>query len=121
MATPPENKESLAAADAMSTALQAEQLALEAIKDCERKAARLIDVAQQQARTIAERTNRRIGKLHAHCARATEAQIKTMLREDATAANQAIRPEAEAHTLEAAVDRVAVRLTGGKEQGEPSD
>ncbi len=109
---PPETKEPLAASDAMNAALQAEQRALQAIKDCERDAARLIETAQQQARTITERTNRRISRLHAHCARVTEAQIKAMLREGADAANEAIRPEVEAHTLEAAVDRVAARLTG---------
>lgn len=115
MSTPPENKEPLATPDAMNMALQAEHRALEAIKGCERDAARLIDTAQQQARTITERTNRRISRLHAHYARVTEAQIKVMLREGADAADQAIHPEAKAHTLEAAVDRVAARLTGNGE------
>ena len=100
----------------MNKVLQAERHALETIKDCEREAAGIIHAAQQQARAISERTNRRIGELHAHCARVTAARIETMLKEDASEANQAIRLEAEACTLQAAVERVAARLTG---EGEP--
>jgi hypothetical protein len=120
MSKPTKDREPAGSADAMNTALQAEQRALDAIKDCEREAAGIIAAAQQQARAITERTNRRITKLHAHCARTTEAQIETMLKEDAREANQAIRPEAEACTLEAAVDHVAARLTGEEEHNAPS-
>ncbi len=104
----------------MNTALQAEQRALDAIKECEREAAGIIGDAQQQARAIAERTNRRIAKVHTHCARVTTAQIETMLKEDTREADQAIRQEAEAFTLELAVDRVAARLTGEEEHDAPS-
>lgn len=105
----------------MNKVLQAEQDALQAIEDCEREAAGIIHSAQQQAHTISERTNRRIGELHAHCARVTAAQIETMLKEDASEAKQAIRLEAESSTLRAAVERVAARLTGEEERDASSN
>lgn len=108
-------KEPVTSADAMNTALQAEQRALEAIRDCEQEAAGIIAAAQQRARAIAERTNRRIAEVHAHCARVTGTRIETMLKEDVREANQAIRAEEETRILEAAVDRVAARLTGEEE------
>ena len=111
MSKPTKDREPAGSADAMNTALHAEQRALEAIKDCERTAAGIIGAAQQQARTIAERTNRRIAEMHAYCARVTGARIETMLKENANEANQAIRPE-EGCALEAMVDHVAARLTG---------
>lgn len=103
----------------MNTVLQAEQRVLDAIKDCEREAAGIIGAAQQQARAISERTNRRIAQVHARCARVTERQIETMLKEHAGEASEA-RLEAQACTLEAAVDRVAARLTGEEEHDAPS-
>lgn len=121
MSKPTKDREPLASADAMNKVLQAEQDALQKIKDCEREAADIIHAAQQQARTISERTNRRIGELHAHCARVTAARIETMLKEDASEAKQAIRLEAEARTLQAAVERVAARLTGEEERDASSN
>ncbi len=99
----------------MNTALEAEQHALEAVKDCEREAAAIIDAAQQQARAITERTNRRIGQLHVHCARVTAARIDILLKEDADAADQNIQWGREQRALAAAVERVAARMTGEEE------
>lgn len=120
MSKPTKDKEPIASADAMNTALQAEQCALDAIKDCEREAAGIIGNAQQQVRAIAERTNRRIANVHAHCARVTGARIETMLKEDSRKADQAIRLEENASTLARAVDRVAARLTSEEEHDVPS-
>ncbi len=105
----------------MNKVLEAEQHALETIADCEREAAGIIHAAEQQARAISERMNRRIGELHAYCARVTAERIETMLKEDASEAKQAIRLEAEACTLQAAVERVAARLTGERERDASSD
>lgn len=121
MSKPTKDREPVASPDAMNKALQAEQHALETIKDCEREAAGITHAAQQQARAIMDRTNRRIGELHAHCARVTATQIETMLKEDTSEAKQAIRLETEACTLQAAVERVAARLTGEEEHDAPSD
>jgi vacuolar-type H+-ATPase subunit H len=121
MSKPTKDREPLASGDAMNKVLRAEQDALQTIEDCEREAAGIIHAAQQQARAISERTNRRIGELHAHCARVTAAQIETMLKEDASEAKQAIRLEAESRTLQAAVERVATRLTGEEERDASSN
>jgi hypothetical protein len=115
MSKPAKDKELATSADAMNTVLQAEQRALEAVKDCERQAAGIIGVAQQQARAITERTNQRITNVHAHCARVTGERIETMLKEDIKKADQAIRLEEGASALVTAVDRVAARLTGEEE------
>jgi hypothetical protein len=120
MSKPKRDSEPVTSADAMNTALQAEQRALDAIKDCEREAAGIIGNAQQQVRAIAERTNRRIANVHAHCARVTGARIETMLKEDGGKADQAIRLEEDAPTLATAVDRVTARLTGEEEHDAPS-
>jgi vacuolar-type H+-ATPase subunit H len=120
MSKPTRNKESVTSADAMNTALQAEQHALKAIRDCEEEAAGIIAAAQQQARAITERTNRRIAEVHAHCARVTGKQIDNMLKEDTGKVDQAIRAKEGACTLEAVVDSVAARLTGEEEHDTPS-
>ena len=104
----------------MNTVLQAEQRALDAIKDCEHEAAGIIGKAQQQARAIAERTNRRIVNVHAHCARVTGEQIETMLKEDSREVAQATRLGDDASALATAVDRVAARLTGEEQHDAPS-
>jgi hypothetical protein len=97
--------------DAMNRALESEQRALDAIAECEREAAKLIDSAQQQARSLVERTDRRIQDLHLRCVRATDHRLDAMLREDAREAEQAGRPESRAKALEAAVLRLATRLS----------
>lgn len=107
--------------EAMNTTLQAEQRALDAIKTCERQAAELINAAQQQARLIAERADRRISDLHVRCARTTAEEIEAMLREDAHEADHSTQPELKIEALEAAVDHVAARLTGEREHDAPSD
>ncbi len=98
--------------EAMNTALQAERQAVDGIEACTRQAAKLIEDAQQQARRIGERTNRRISDLHTRCARATEAHIDGMLKEDANVADSEVQPQMETEFLKAAVDRIAARLTG---------
>lgn len=120
MSKPTRNKELVTSADAMNTALQAEQHALKAIRDCEEEAASIVGAAQQQARAITERTNRRIAEVHAHCARVTGRRIENMLKEDTGEVDQAIRAKEGACTLEAVVDRVAARLTGEEEHDTPS-
>ena len=120
MSKPVRNKEPVTSADAMNTALQAEQHALKGIRDCEQEAAGIIAAAQQQVRAITERTNRRITEVHAHCARVTGRRIENMLKEDTGEADQAIRAKEGECTLEAAVDRVAARLTGEAEHDIPS-
>jgi vacuolar-type H+-ATPase subunit H len=105
------DRETQIPADAMNVVLQAEQRALDVVKDCECEAAGIIDAARQQARTIAERTNRRISHVHADSVRATSQQIEAMLKEDAAATNHAVDPKTEKNILEMAVKGVAARLT----------
>lgn len=98
--------------DAMNRALQAEQRALDDIKKCEREAEMLVGGAQQQSRLLVERTDRRIQSLHLRCARATAELVDAMAVEDAREAGKPDRPESDAKALEAAVERIAARLTG---------
>lgn len=97
--------------DAMNRALESEQRALAAIEECEREAANLIDSAQQQARSLVERTDRRIRDLHLRCVRATADRLDAMVKEDATEAELGGGLESGAKALEAAVDRLAARLS----------
>lgn len=106
------DRETQVPADAMNAVLQAEQRALAAVKDCEREAAGIIDAARQQARTITERTNRRISQVHAASVRATSQQIEAMLKEDVATTNHAVDAKTENNILEMAVKDVAARLTG---------
>lgn len=98
--------------DAMNAVLQAEQRALDAVKDCELEAAGIIDGVRQQARTISERTNRRISQVHAGSVRATAQQIEAMLKKDVAVTNHAIDSRTEDNILIMAVKGVAARLTG---------
>lgn len=98
--------------EAMSTALQAEQRALDAIKDCEQRAAELGNDARRQTRAIAQRTDRRISALHTQRARALAEKVDTMLREDAALSAEATQITLEQKMLELAVERVAAWLTG---------
>jgi cell division septum initiation protein DivIVA len=96
----------------MNAALQAEQRARDAIKTCERQAAELIGSAQQQSRSITERANRGISDLHVRCAHVITEEIDAMMAEDADDVGHATQPALELAALEAAVERVAARLTG---------
>jgi vacuolar-type H+-ATPase subunit H len=101
--------------EAMNTALQAERQAVAGIEFCTRQAAKLVENAQQQARHLAERTNRRISDLHARCTQATAERIDSMLKEDANEADEGVQPHVETEFLQAVVDSVAARLTGENE------
>lgn len=98
--------------DAMNRALASERQALDAVEACEREAEKHIESARQQARSLIERTDRRIRDLHLRCVRATEKTVDAMVSEDARKAQQADRPETREKALDAAVDRLATRLTG---------
>ena len=97
--------------DAMNRALESEQRALAAIEECQREAADFIDSAQQPARSILERPDRRVRDLHLRCVQATADRVDAMGREDAREAEQAARPEAQGKAMEEAVGRLAAHLT----------
>lgn len=98
--------------EAMNEALEAEQRALGAVRECEREAAKLVESAKERARAILERTDRRIRDLHLRCARATEERVQAMVEEDARESEEDTHREREARELGPAVERLAARLTG---------
>lgn len=97
--------------DAMNRALASERQALDAIEVCEQEAQMDVESARQQARSLSERTDRRIRDLHLRCVRATQEIVDTMVSEDAREAEQTDWPESREKALAAAVDRLANRLT----------
>ncbi len=99
---------------AMNLVLQAEREAEQAIVDCEHRAREMLHAAQQRARRIAERTNKRITLMQMRCAQAVRARIKTLERAEETATAEHNADRLEPAVLAALVEEVAARLSGDK-------
>ncbi len=98
--------------EAMNRVLGAEHDAKAAITECEALAAATVEQARQRARRIAERTDRRISRLHAACELAAARSIDLLLRQERGSDAQRNAPPHEQEVLAAAVERLAALLTG---------
>ena len=97
--------------DAMNAALAAERRAQQAVDECQEEADRIVEQARQQARRIADRTDTRISRVHNHCAEATRKEVHR-LQSKAENMGQHRPPDSQQlEILEAAVRRLAARLT----------
>lgn len=98
---------------AMNHVLEAERAARDQAVRCEAEAATLVEQARQQARRIAARTDARLTHIHTSCGLATARQIEALLRQETSESEIGVGTPQEQELLQAAVDRLAARLTGG--------
>lgn len=98
--------------NAMNTVLEKERQSREQIEQCEREAAALLDRAQRRARAVSERTDKRITALRQRCEETTQRAVKDLLAEDKERSQEKSMHEDEIFRMEAAVRRLAARLTG---------
>lgn len=98
---------------AIAQVLVAEGAAREAIDAAHEQAARIAEASRAALRASAERTQSRIARLRAACARRADAEVAA-LRAQADRLAQPPQPhDDDTARIEAAVIRLAARLTGG--------
>jgi vacuolar-type H+-ATPase subunit H len=105
-------------AEAMDVVLKAEQEAKAAIRDCKRKARRIVEDAQVHAGVIERRTNERITLLHLRCKQDLAKRIAVLERKAAASLKGLSRKDWRADEVTAIVDRVAAELVNRK-SGKP--
>ncbi|MDH3314495.1 MAG: hypothetical protein OEN48_09745 [Betaproteobacteria bacterium] len=98
--------------EAMNSVLEKERQSRERIEQCEREAAALLDKAQRRARAVSDRTDKRIIAFRQRCAETTQRAMDTLLAEDSEGSERAPERERESSQIDAAVRRLAARLTG---------
>ncbi len=98
--------------EAMNTVLEKEQQSRERIEQCEQEAAALLDKAQRRARAVSDRTDKRITAFRQRCAEATQRAVDGLLAEDSERSERTSEHEQDFSQTEAAVRRLAARLTG---------
>lgn len=98
---------------AIAQVLLAEREAREAIDAAREQAARIAEASRAELRAAGERTQSRIARLRAACVRRADAEVAA-LRVQADRLARPLQPhEVDAARVEAAVTRLAARLTGG--------
>ena len=98
---------------AIARVLDAEHSARDAVRDAGGTAAQMIEAARAAARTLAERTERRIGAVRARYEQKTTAEVAALDAEAAEVAAPHELTPADLARLDAAVAELAVRLTAG--------
>lgn len=98
--------------EAMNAVLEKERQSREKIGHCEQEAAALLDNAQRRARAVSERTDRRMTAFRQRCEETTQRQVHELLAEDSERCERTPIKEREISQLDAAVRRLAARLTG---------
>ncbi len=100
--------------DAIARLLCAERAAEEAVADARREADGVVAAAHARAVAIAERTDRRITRIHAGSAEVTASVIAAMRDQARDAVSRSERPLPPA-AIEEAADRVADWILGAEE------
>lgn len=98
--------------EAMNTVLEKERQSRERIAQCEREADELLDKAQRRARAVSDRTDKRITALRQRCAETTKRAVDELLAEGSESLEPKPGRERESSQIDAAVRRLAARLTG---------
>jgi hypothetical protein len=99
------------AAQAIDRVLLAERDAQAAVAACEREGSGVLEAARQTARGIAERAQARAVALHGRAAKNLELCAATLMEQRVKSAAEAVRQLSEPGRLDAALERVAARLT----------
>jgi hypothetical protein len=98
--------------EAMNTVLEKERQSREKIEHCEREAATLLDKARRRARAVADRTDKRITAFRQRCEETTRREVDELLAGDSERSERTPMQEREISQIDAAVRRLAARLTG---------
>jgi Na+/phosphate symporter len=98
--------------EAMNSVLEKERQSRERIEQCEQEAAALLDRAQRRARAVSDRTDKRITAFRQRCAETTQRAVDGLLAEDSERSERTSEHEQDFAQIEAAVRRLAERLTG---------
>jgi len=98
-------------AEAMNRVLAAERAALAEVESCRAEADKALESARREARAILERAERVAGDIHARTGRLAEARAR-QLRERW---DREHGPAGQGDLLEAALRRLAARMTGGSD------
>jgi hypothetical protein len=111
-----DDEQSAAASAAMNRVLEAEQVAEQAVAECERQAQALLQAAYARAQRIAGRTEERISLLRMRCSERVTRQIEVRERV-ARAAREGESPgHPQGERLPAVVEALAAELSGGETQ-----
>jgi regulator of protease activity HflC (stomatin/prohibitin superfamily) len=98
-------------AEAMNRVLAAERAALAEVDACRADAGKALEAARHEARAILERAERVAREIHAR----TERLAATRARQMAESAQDKRGDREPGELLEAAVERLAARMTGGSD------
>ena len=101
----------VAATAAMDRVLQAERDALAAVAECERVSAAELERAREERRTLLERTQARIVRLHGRAAAALERRAADILEGHLRSATAQVEQLADPQRRHAALERLGERLT----------
>jgi vacuolar-type H+-ATPase subunit H len=99
------------AARAIDHVLQAESAAREVVTACERACSSMLENARQQARTIGERAAARSSDLHRRAAKKLQLCAAAVMNERSKSAEAVVRQLSDPTRLNAAIERLSVRLT----------
>jgi hypothetical protein len=111
MSTEPDEPPLLTAGEAMDRILKAERDGLGAVLECERESAAALEQARQWRRTLLERTQARVIALQARAAAALERRSAGILGRHRQAASAEVAQLADPGRRQAAIERLAARLT----------
>ena len=98
-------------AQAMDRALATERAAQQAIADCERQAAEMLEGARQQRRTMLERAQARIVALHTRVAGTLERQAAVITETSRQSAATAVEQLSDPGRCTQALEQLAAHLT----------
>ena len=108
----PENRPSETVEQAINRVLQAERQAQQSVEACRLEAMKIRQAAQQQAKHIANRTNERLAVCHMRCNSILTREIREHERAAAASQTGASTYRLDEAALSAAVEAVALALTG---------
>ncbi len=110
-----------AAASDIRRVLDTERDARRAVEQARTRADAILEDARRQARMIAQRADKRIARLHQCSREATDGRIEQLQREGEREERRVAAAEPDPAALQAAVERVARRLTGAADEADAAE
>lgn len=107
-----DNQQPIAAQEAMSQVLGAEESAKEAIRACEEQALKILQEAKHRAEHISKHADNRISHIHLRFKQCVALHVKDLRREYADRQKHTHTQHYKDSELDEVVDRVAEILTG---------
>lgn len=110
-----------AAASDIGRVLDTEREARRTVEQARTRADSILEDARRQARMIAQRADKRIARLHQRSREATDGRIEQLQREGEREERRVAAAEPDPAALQAAVERVARRLTGAAGEADAAE